>query len=119
VTEVTFSVRPVQRYVMRLQFTVAVSILVVVSVMRLNAQDLAPRAYLITPVHSNAATLTWAFYDGGVNFNGTVPITGATGVYNVPVFSFYHSLSFFGRSANITASLPFAKWKQREFSGLA
>jgi hypothetical protein len=76
--------------------------------LRLVAQDLAPRAYVITPLHSNAVTLTWSFYDGGLNFNGTIPITGATGTYNVPVFSYYHSFSFFGRSANITASLPYA-----------
>jgi len=72
------------------------------------AQDLAPRAYVITPLHTSAITLTWSFYDGGLNFNGTVPITGATGTYHVPVFSCYHSLNFFGRSANITASLPYA-----------
>ena len=81
--------------------------LVVATAMRLSAQDLAPRAYLITPRSSNAVTLTWSFYDGGVNFNGTIPITGATGQYHVPVFSYYHSLSLFGRSANITASLPY------------
>src|SRR5580700_4668010 len=80
----------------------------VCSLQLLRAQDLAPRAYVITAVHSNAVTLTWSFYDGGVNFNGTVPITGATGTYSVPVFSYYHSFSFFGRSANITASLPYA-----------
>jgi len=34
-------------------------------------QDLAPRAYIITPCHTNVLTLTWSFYDGGVNFNGT------------------------------------------------
>jgi hypothetical protein len=73
----------------------------------LSAQDLAPRAYLITPRSGNAVTLTWSFYDGGVDFNGTIPITGATGQYHVPVFTYYHSLSFFGRSANITASLPY------------
>jgi hypothetical protein len=73
-----------------------------------HAQDLAPRAYVITPVHSNAITITWAFYDGGVNFNGTLPIANATGTYYVPIFSYYHSLNFFGRSANITASLPYA-----------
>ncbi len=72
------------------------------------AQDLAPRAYLITPVHSNAITLTWSFYDGGLNFNGTIPITGAAGTYHVPIVTLYHSLSFFGRSANLTASLPYA-----------
>ena len=43
-----------------------------------------------------------------MNFNGAIPITGATGRYNVPIFSYYHSLSFFGHSANITASLPYA-----------
>src|SRR5580692_3293304 len=72
------------------------------------AQDLAPRAYIITPLHSNAITLTLGFYDGGLNFNGTVPITGATGTYSVPVVSYYHSFGFFGHSANITASLPYA-----------
>ena len=40
----------------------------------LRAQDLAPRAYVISPIHSNAITITWAFYDGGLDFNGTVPI---------------------------------------------
>src|SRR5215469_3340830 len=70
------------------------------------AQDLAPRAYVITPVHSNAVTLTWAFYDGGLNFSGAIPVT-ATGAYYVPIVSYYHSLSFIGRSANISVSLPY------------
>ena len=70
-------------------------------------QDLAPRAYIITPTHTNAIILTYSFYDGGLEFEGAVPITGATARINVPVFSFYHSLNFFGRSANFTASLPY------------
>ena len=72
------------------------------------AQDLAPRAYVITPVHSNAITITWAFFDGGVNFDGTIPVTNATGTYYISIFTYYHSMSFFGRSANLTASLPYA-----------
>ena len=71
------------------------------------AQDLAPRAYVINPVSSNAATFTYSFYDGGVNFNGAVPVTNATGTFSVPVFTLYHSFSFFGRSANILAALPY------------
>src|SRR5271170_102844 len=74
----------------------------------LSAQDLAPRAYLITPNHSNAVTLTYSFYDGGVDFNGTIPVTGATGKYSVPVFTYYHAFNFFGRSANFNVSLPYA-----------
>jgi Putative MetA-pathway of phenol degradation len=71
------------------------------------AQDLSPRAYIITAVHSNAVTLTYSFYDGGLNFNGTIPIIGATGTYSVPTFTYYHSFNFFGRSANINVSLPY------------
>jgi hypothetical protein len=71
------------------------------------AQDLAPRAYIITPVHSNAVTLTYSFYDGNVLFAGAVPITNASATISVPSFAFYHSLSFFGRSANVVASLPY------------
>jgi hypothetical protein len=78
------------------------------SLQSLRAQDLAPRAYVITPVHSNAIIFTYSFYDGSILFAGTVPITGATGTYHVPILSYYHSFSFFGRSANITASLPYA-----------
>lgn len=72
------------------------------------AQDLAPRAYVITPVHANAVNVTYSYFNGGVNFNGTVPITGATGTYSVPVISYYHAFNLLGRSANVTASLPYA-----------
>ena len=73
----------------------------------LHAQDLAPRAYVITPLHVNAITLTYSFYDGSIDYNGIVPLSGATGTYSVPIFSYYHAFSFFGRSANILASLPY------------
>lgn len=73
----------------------------------LYAQDLAPRAYIITPVHSNAVTLTYSLFDGSILFDGTVPITGATARANVSIFSFTHSMRFLGRTANFTASLPY------------
>ncbi len=74
-----------------------------------NAQDLAPRAYLITPVHLNTVTLTWSFYDGNINYNGALPVADATGTYQVPILTYYHSFNFFGRSANALASLPYAR----------
>ncbi len=92
---------------MRLRIFLAAFISLAAGAAQLAAQDLAPRAYIITPLHSNAVTITWSFFDGGVNFNGTVPIANATGTYYVPVLSLYHSLNFFGRSANVTASLPY------------
>jgi hypothetical protein len=96
-----------RRWVMRVLFVVALLLSLASGAARLSAQDLAPRAYVITAVHSNAVTLTWSFYDGGVNFNGTIPVTNATGTYYVSIFSYYHSLNFFSRSANFTASLPY------------
>jgi hypothetical protein len=72
------------------------------------AQDLAPRAYLITPIHSNAITLTYSLNDGGILFDGSVPITDATARVNLAVFSYTHALSFFGRTSNFTSSLPYA-----------
>ena len=71
------------------------------------AQDLAPRAYIVTPMHSNAVILTYSFSDGDLIFDNSVPITGATARVSVPIFSYFHSLPFFGRTANLTASLPY------------
>ncbi len=71
------------------------------------AQDLAPRAYIITPIHSNAVTLTYSFYDGELLFDGTVPITDTKARVSVPVLSLFHSMRFLGRTANFTASLPY------------
>jgi hypothetical protein len=50
---------------------------VAASALRLPAQELVPRAYVIAPIHFNAIILIWSFFDGGVNLNGSTPITGA------------------------------------------
>ncbi len=84
-----------------LTFTVA-------TLTHLCAQDLAPRAYVVTPKNSNALTLTWSYYNGGLDFNGTVPVKDGRGTYNVEVATLYHSFSFLGRSANVLAALPYA-----------
>lgn len=70
------------------------------------AQDLAPRAYLITPTHSNAFILSYGFYSGNLDF-GNVPIADATARASVPVISYFHSINFFGRNANFVVYLPY------------
>lgn len=77
-------------------------------VTRAAAQDLAPRAYVITPLHTNAIIVTYSFFHGSILFEGAAPITGATGTYGVPIISYYHSFGFLGRSANVNLSLPYA-----------
>jgi hypothetical protein len=72
------------------------------------AQDLSPRAYVITAVHSNAINVTYSFFHGSILLDGAAPVTGATGTYSVPILSYYHSFSLLGRSANMNVSLPYA-----------
>ncbi len=72
------------------------------------AQDLTPRAYFPTPVASNAVILTYAFSDGDVVFDPTLPVTDSTGTLHMSALSYYYAFDLFGRSANIAATLPFA-----------
>jgi hypothetical protein len=74
---------------------------------RAQAQDLTPRAYIITPIHSNAIVLSYSFETGGILINPTLPISNAKGTLHVPTASYSHSLDFFGRTANLTAVLPY------------
>jgi hypothetical protein len=77
------------------------------------AQDLSPRAYIITPVHSNAVVLTYSLQTGGIVINPTLPINNANGTLDGFIFSYFHTFSFFGRSANVTALLPYTVGKFR------
>lgn len=72
------------------------------------AQDLAPRTYLSTPVSSNAFNLTYSFSTGELVFDPTLPITDATGTIHAPVVSLYHAFGLFGRAASITGAVPIA-----------
>lgn len=92
----------------RISLPLALSILTAICFLQVRGQELSPRAYFITPVNANAITLIASFYTGGLDFNGTVPITGATGTYGIPIFSCYHSFGILGRSANISGVLPYA-----------
>jgi hypothetical protein len=71
------------------------------------AQNLVPRAYAITPVDSNVFIVNYSHLDGGLQFNGAVPITGATADVNVPLLSYYHSFDLLGRSANFNIAQPY------------
>ena len=71
-------------------------------------QGLSPRAYVITPIHWNAVTLTYEFQDGNIVFNDTVPIADARGSVNSETVTLFHALNFLGRSANLNISLPYS-----------
>jgi hypothetical protein len=77
------------------------------------AQDLTPRAYLVSPISANAVTVTYAFSKGEITFDPTLPVADARGTLHTPVVSYYHGFDLFGRSANVSGSLP---WVNGSFS---
>jgi hypothetical protein len=83
------------------------TVLVASSLSPLKAQDLSPRAYVITPLHSNAVTLTYSYYSGSIQLNGVLADASATGTYSVPIFTYYHSFGMFGRSSNLNIAIPY------------
>jgi len=74
---------------------------------RLHAQDLAPRAYLITPRGSNAITLANAYNDGALLLEGAAPIEDASARLNAPSLAYYRAFSLLGRSANVIAGVAY------------
>jgi hypothetical protein len=87
-----------------LAFILSCSMAIAVSFLQpLWAQDLSPRAYVITPLHSNAISRGYSFFTAVFSLKVR---PGATGTYSVPSLSYYHSFSFLGRSANMNVTLP-------------
>jgi hypothetical protein len=72
------------------------------------AQDLAPRAYIVTPIGSNAVIISYSHSDGAILLDPTVPIEDSSGWMNIEILSYYHSFAIMGRSANVTMSMPYA-----------
>jgi len=70
---------------------VAASLAVATVAPRLHAQDLAPRAYLVPPLGSNAITLGNACNDGDLVLEGAVPIEDATARLDAPSLAYYRT----------------------------
>jgi Putative MetA-pathway of phenol degradation len=83
------------------------SLAIAAGVPRLHAQDLAPRAYLVTPLGSNAFTLANAYNHGDLLLEGAAPIEDATARLDAPSLTYYRAFSLLGRSANVVAGLAY------------
>jgi hypothetical protein len=90
--------------------------LLTLAALAMSAQELVPRAYVITPVGSNAVTISASWNDGALTFDPSAPIEGAKGRFQVGVLSYFHSFELFGRSSNIVVSLPYT---HGNFQGVA
>ena len=73
------------------------------------AQDLEPRAYVDTPVGMNFLIASYAYSEGGVSTDPSVPIEGAELTLNSFVLAYARSLNVFGKSGKIDVILPFSQ----------
>jgi hypothetical protein len=81
---------------------------VMLSMISARAQDLTPRAYVITPAGSNAVVFSYSLNTGSVLFDPSIPVQDASINVNTQAVSYYYSYGLWGRSSNFTVSLPYA-----------
>jgi hypothetical protein len=73
-----------------------------------HAQELNPRAYVITPTGTNVINVAYSHLEGNLDFEGAQPITGAQASSSVTAFGYYRSFGLLGRSANFSVAVPYA-----------
>ena len=78
-----------------------------------SAQELEPRAYWITPKASNAVYFGYTSLRGEIVFHPVLPFENVDADLNSAFFGYYRAIDFFGRSANLTLTLPFV-WGTQE-----
>jgi len=73
----------------------------------INAQQLEPRAYSVSPVGTNIVVLGYGRSTGEIAFDTSLPITDASATINGAFAGYFRSVNFFGRSANVSVALPY------------
>ena len=74
-----------------------------------HAQDLEPRAYVDTPVGMNFLIASYAYSEGGVSTDPSLPIQGAELQLNNFVLGYARALNVFGKSGKIDLIVPFSQ----------
>ncbi len=75
---------------------------------RAHAQDLEPRAYANTPTGMNFVLLGYAYSEGGVTADPSVPLTNADIQIHQTFLGYARSLDLWGLSGKVAAVLPYA-----------
>ena len=73
------------------------------------AQSLEPRAYSPAPVGLNFIIAGYAYSEGGLSFDTSVPITEAELSTSGPVFAYARTLNLGGKSGKVDVIMPFAR----------
>lgn len=71
-----------------------------------HAQDAEPRAYSNAPIGMNFLILGYAYSDGGVSFDPSVPLTNAKIETDIAVLAYARVLEIAGQSAKFDVIVP-------------
>jgi len=72
------------------------------------AQQLEPRAYSVSPTGVNIVLIGYTHAAGDLNFDPSIPIDNGSARINATVLGYFRSLNVFGRSANVSAAVPYS-----------
>ena len=75
------------------------------------AQDLDPRAYVWAPVKANFIVTGFAFSQGGVVTDPTLPVENLKASVQTPSLGYGHTFNLLGKTAQAFAALPYS-WAQ-------
>lgn len=72
------------------------------------AQELSPRAYWPSPVGTQIATMGYSYVSGDITPDPSSPLTGVDSSINTMHLGYRHTLSIWGRTANVIIELPYS-----------
>ena len=91
------------------------------------AQELTPRSYWPVPQGTRILVAGYAYTNGDVLFDRSLPVSGVDSKINVGVLAYQQTLGLWGRSTNLLVELPYSQGTtkgflaeepvQRDFSG--
>jgi hypothetical protein len=84
-----------------------VVLLILAFVAGLNAQQLEPRAYSVSPAGVNVFNLSYGYSTGDLNFDPSLPIDSANAQIHNGVAGYFRELGVAGRSANVAIVVPY------------
>jgi hypothetical protein len=73
-----------------------------------SAQELTPRAYWPAPNGTRVGVLGYAYTDGNIIFDPSIPIYEAETRVNGALLAYMQTFKLFGRSSNVLVKLPYA-----------
>jgi hypothetical protein len=86
-------------------------VILVISVLQINAQDLDPRSYIRVPIKTTTMVTGFAYSYGGVVTDPTLPIQNIKADVQATSLGIAHSFNLFGLSSQALIALPYS-WAQ-------